>query len=57
MSFISFLVALILFFCEGLHVRTLPDPTIWGLFFLTLGLIMGHAVPFVFPWHIQRRKP
>lgn len=56
MGFISFLVALIIFFCEGVHVRTLPDPTIWGLFFVTLGLILGQNFPFSnFPWTFQRR--
>jgi predicted phage tail protein len=46
---IFYLIALILFFLAGIGATVIPAATIWGLFSLTLGMLLsGVAIP-VFP--------
>jgi len=42
------LLALILFFFEGLGATFVPKAIVWGFFCLTLGLLTG-GIPFL-PW-------
>lgn len=43
---IFYLVALILFFLAGIGATVIPAATTWGLFAMTLGLLLsGVAVP------------
>lgn len=45
MGWIFFVVAAILFFFAAVGVAIIPNPAAWGLFFLSVGLVVGNWQP------------
>lgn len=47
LGMLFFVIALLFFFADGIGLTTAPRLMIWGLFSLTLGLLLaGVAIPF-----------
>lgn len=45
MGWVFLLIALILFFLAGIGATVIPNAVTWGLFCLTLGLLIGGSIP------------
>lgn len=45
MGWIFILMAVILFFMAGIGMALVPNPMIWGLFCLALGMLVGGSRP------------
>ena len=41
---ILFIVAAVVFFLGGIHSPLIPDPVIWGLFCVALGLALDNVI-------------
>lgn len=47
MGWIFLILAALLFFFAGIGVTVIPNPTVWGLFCMALGLAVGGYWPTV----------
>jgi hypothetical protein len=45
MGWVFFLIASVFFFLGGVGSVLIPNPMMWGLFFLALGLTVGGSLP------------